>query len=353
MKTTLIVIALMALVGLCPAQLIYHTVPKGFDTVDGNYTLPQGTPFGGPNPCRWQWAYRWDSLYHQFPITVFELQLRRSSDATLAGGSYANVVITMASSATSQLSPSNTFANNLDTDATVVYSGPVVIPAYTATGASPAPWLVTIVLSQPFPFDPTRQKDLVIDFQSNGPPSPATGAGFTLDGTFPSPFVSQTGHVSDPNAAGANWANNNAGPIINLGYVAGSPAHFDLSVTTSGSGIGDVTAQFSNIPATTTNGYTLVSMVPASSMGFDYGTGPAFGLFPDALTFTIALLPPSAGDPLHWTWPAAPGVFPATALLRPAGTFSYAAGQTWEACGIALDASFGLVGITPVRQINW
>ena len=104
---------------------------------------------------------------------------------------------------------------------------------------------------------------------------------------------------------------------------------------------------------TATNGYTLISMITASSMGFDYGTGPAFGLFPDALTFSIALQSPTPGNPLRWSWPVPSTVFPNAALILPAGTFTYAAGQTWETVGIALDANFGLVGVTPVRQINW
>lgn len=350
-KQTIMMLALAVLVLGAPAQLIYHTVPQGFDVNDGNYQIPFSTPWGSANPCRWQFTYRWDSLYHQFPVTVFELQFRRSSDANIAGGTYSNVTITMASSTTGHLNPSGTFANNLDTDATVVYSGPVTIPAYTMTGAIPAPWLVTVALTAPFGFDPTRQKDLVIDIQSSG--GPANGGGLPLDGTFPSPYVSQNGHVTDANSATANWFNNNAGAIVNLGYIAGSAQHFDISVSTSGGGAGDLTATYSNIPTGTVHGYTLLSLIPASAMGLDYGKGPVFGIWPDVTTFNIAMQPVIQGNPLHWSYPGVPTGFPNVGYFAGAGTFAWASGQTWEVVGVALGAGTNFLGVTAVRQIVW
>lgn len=357
MKSNYAFLAFVLVLGSAiPAQTIHsHTLPYGYDSVDGNYNVaPSG---GGPfnvvtGNCRWQWTYGWNQFFHQCPVLITQLSFRRSSDASLVGTVYPTVNITMASLASnfaSHTAMSATFANNLGPDQTIVYSGPGTIPAYTATASVPAPWLVVFPLSTPFIYDPTKTRDLVIDLQVAGAASVA--GTFIIDGVYPSAGVSQNGHTTIGTSATTNWFNADAGPVVLVDYLLGNPVHMDLIANTT-TGTGDLFYQILNMPANATHGYTLISTIPSSTFSIPFGRGPAFGIYPDPLTFQIILSPPFPGSPFHWVTPAG-GLFPDVALTAPPGSLLGFVGQTWEAVAVALDASGLIAGISPPRQIPW
>ncbi|MAG56565.1 MAG: hypothetical protein CMJ83_09770 [Planctomycetes bacterium] len=350
---TSVVLALLVTTSLSAQTFYNHTIPSGWENTDGNYSLPGSTPFNTPNQSRWQWTYGRETLTHQFPILITEIAFRRSSDATTAAATYQGVQIILASSTNaSHTSVSPTFANNLGADMVTVFNGDVQIPAYTAAGVSPAPFNVRVPLQVPFAFDPSAGLDLVIDVSTLGP-TPAAGGGFPLDGVFPNGFLSQNGHITDPTSPSRNWFNENAGPIIELTYVFGSAAHFNVIATTTGGGTGDLFFQFANVPATTTRAYSLICGTPVSLFGLELGTGPVFGVWFDPLVAFVISQPAAAGNPFHWTWPVSSPTFPAAPLILPPGSLVGVAGQTWEVAGVGVDASGEVTGVTPVTQLVW
>ncbi len=363
MKThiVLLVAAIAVLLPVLPAQTTYqHTLPFGYETTDGTYacypSLAGAGPFyaaPGDGNCRWQWIYGWNQFFHQCPILISQIDFRRSTDLSLVGTSYTSVTITMASLApayASHTAVSGTFANNLGPDQVVVYSGPLTIPAHTAVPTTPAPWLINIPLQIPFAFDPVQKRDFIIDLQVTG--GTATPGNFQIDGAFPHPGVAQNGNTQNPLSATSDWSNPDAGAIALLTYQLGNPLHFDLILSTTGSGTGDLNFGYANIPAGTTHGYTLLTTVAASTYGAPFGRGPLMGIYPDNTTWNVIIpSPASLGSPFHWVLPAS-GLFPETSISVGAGVFSFLAGAVWEGVGVALSPT-GLLGISPPRQLAW
>ena len=91
--------------------------------------------------------------------------------------------------------------------------------------------------------------------------------------------------------------------------------------------------------------FTLATALPV-------GTGPIFGITPDANTFAILQIAPVAqpGNPLHWTWPAF-GVYPQVPLVAPPGTLGFTG--TWDFLGVAVDAGLGLTPTFNVSRVIW
>lgn len=347
MKTLTCVLTLALLLGgIAGGQTFKKTLPKGLENVDGGTYSFGNWSFQNPNNSRWQFTYKWTQFVHQCPITLTQIAFRPNVDTTLIGGTYINVTIMLSSATAAHNALSSTFANNLDTDATLVFQGDVVIPPYTATGVVPAPFLLTIPFNTGFfEFDPSRLKDLVIDIQTNG--ATGVGSGFAADGIFPTGVNSQIGHITDPNAASSNWLNYDAGPVVEVCYFLGATTKFDMLALTSGGGQGDLFLQFSNIPAGTVQGYTLISRFPWFG---DFGTGPVFGMNPDLTLFTILTLPVGLGDPLHWSYPS--GIlFPNAPLSLPNGTMTPFVGEMWETAGVAIGPGGVELGHTAPRLL--
>lgn len=338
-------------------QTLTGTLPAGFETADGGYSPPLGVPFNTANNSKAQWIYAWESFPTGYPVTITSIAFRRSNDNMIAGGTFNNVTVIMSSSANAHDQASATFANNYGADQTVVYSGPLTIPAVPAPGtpAVPAPWLVSIQLQLPFVFDPTQRNDFLLEIQADG--GPGVSPSFPLDGTFPSDFVSQNYHTTDPNAAAGNWQNVNAGAIVELTYTPGvllpSSGIFDLTASTSGGGVGDLQYALSNVPPGATEGYTLVSTTPVATFGIEFGEGPLAGLWPDPVTFGIITSPAQSGDLFHYPIPGTPGTFPSSAIILPPGSASFFAGQTWEVAAVALGPGGTILGISAPKQLAW
>ena len=355
----IILAVVLAAVGLGPTMAqsgatYSHTLPFGYETVDGNYSCyPGGTQGGGPfnastGNSRWQWTYGWNQFYHQHPVYITQLAFRKDGNVLNAGGAlYPNVVIQMANLAgayASHTAMSATFANNLDaTTLVTVYSGPITIPP-NAGGTNPAPFNLVIPLQLPFAYDPTQLRDLVIDMQVL-PGATSTGA-FALDGVFPNAGVSQNGHTTNATSATTNWSNPDAGPVVEVTYLLGNPTSLELVATTSGGGIGDLYYQYLNMPLSAVEGFTLLSTTPSALYGIPFGRGPLFGIYPNILTFQLLLTPASVGDPFHWALPAL-GSFPDAPIIAPPGTFLGFTGLTFELVGVALAPGGVVAGVSP------
>jgi hypothetical protein len=135
--------------------------------------------------------------------------------------------------------------------------------------------------------------------------------------------------------------------IVPVSVCVPSPPVFYIAASTTG--VGDARLSIANVPAGTFEGWTFISL----DTTLPVGTGPIFGVTPDATTFAILTIAPVAnpGDVLHWTSPVA-GVFPATALTFPAGTFSAFSGTSWDLISLAVGPS----GLTPtfnVSRVTW
>ncbi len=331
-------------------QTFTKSLPANYDTLDGNYAT--SFPFSTLNQTRWQWFYDWTQFYHQCPQTLLQIDFRRSTGALFGGGTWNNVTIKMSSLPGDHLAASNTFANNVGADAVVVYSGPLTLAPFAGTTlptGTPAPWLLNIPLQVPFEFDPTRRKDLCVDVTVTG--TPTSSPGFILDGQFPTPFGGRVGNASASGATAltGDTVNLDAVPIMNLTYQLGASTKFNMTALTQGLGVGDLFLGASNVPAGTVVGFTLISAT-ASPI---FGKGPAFGIMPDPLTFSIFTLPPSFGNPLAWTYPALGVAYPDAPVTLPPGAASFLAGQTWDLVTVAFDPSFFVLGVTAPVQLAW
>ncbi len=122
---------------------------------------------------------------------------------------------------------------------------------------------------------------------------------------------------------------------------------FMLTATTGGAGTGDLTMSLSLIPAGTAVGFNFIT---ADTTG-NLGSGPFFGLHPDATTWFILQQPASPGSPLNWV--PGFGLFPDVPFSVPPGVLTFLAGQSWRLCNVAFDANFTYLGRTNVVQLNW
>ncbi len=121
-----------------------------------------------------------------------------------------------------------------------------------------------------------------------------------------------------------------------------------LTVTTGGAGAGDLFLSLTAIDAGVTEGYLLLSAQTMAAAG----TGPFFGMWPDALTWTGVLSPLATGNPLHF--PVGPaGVFPDVPIVAPPGTLSSLAGQTWDTRVILFTAPSVYSAMSNLVRVAW
>lgn len=188
-------------------------------------------------------------------------------------------------------------------------------------------------------------------YSSNGPP--ATYAwdfqnDNVVDSTLPNPSftyvtpgiftVSLT--VTDPILGSSTR--------IRTAYI--NVSQYVFSATTTGSGTGDLTV--TPVPnlgvPTMTEGYTLVSFTAPATLG----SGPFFGLVPDAVTFAGINYAAAPGNPLHFV-AGIPGVFPNAPFIVPPGVLTSLAGAQADFVQVCLNASFGLAYWSPVSRLTF
>jgi hypothetical protein len=140
-----------------------------------------------------------------------------------------------------------------------------------------------------------------------------------------------------------------SGLKMRLTCVPGGGGPFTLAANNTPS-TGDLQLALTNIPGTTTEGYTLLS----TNVSGPVGLGSWGGLYPDPITLTIISLVPiaSPGDPLHWTWPVASPLYPADNANFPPGSFpAVLYGLSWDFMALAVDGSPAT--LSNVERVNW
>lgn len=160
-------LAVALLLGLANAQTI--VIPDGAAAAEGESAslFPWGR---GADSLRQQFVYDSANFTAQgvtTPILITRLRWRPDTNYTAApqswsACSYGRANIQLSTCPRDQSVASTTFAANRGDDATMVYSGPVGLPAGTATRPGPAPFLVDIPLTTPFVYDPAAG-DLTIE----------------------------------------------------------------------------------------------------------------------------------------------------------------------------------------------
>jgi hypothetical protein len=149
--------------------------------------------------------------------------------------------------------------------------------------------------------------------------------------------------------SGASSYSEAAGLKVQIDCIPGGAGPMTLAANNTPS-TGDLQLALTNIPGTTTEGYTLLS----TNVSGPVGLGPWGGLYPDPLTLTIISLVPiaSAGDPLHWTWPVASPLYPADNANFPPGFFpAVLYGTSWDFMALAVDGSPAT--LSNVERVNW
>lgn len=124
---------------------------------------------------------------------------------------------------------------------------------------------------------------------------------------------------------------------------------FNFAMTTSGGGVGDLTAQIFNMPPTTNEGFTLVSFDTTGPVGL----GPLFGLYPDQLTIQALTSPAASTNPLHFVAPFVPGTYPVAPFSYPPGALASFAGMSLDGQVFVFDATNNFLGATGVSRVTF
>jgi parallel beta-helix repeat protein len=137
---------------------------------------------------------------------------------------------------------------------------------------------------------------------------------------------------------------------IQANYI--SISNFVYSTVTSGGGTGDLV--LTPIPtlcgqaAGAARGWTLASLATANPVG----TGPFFGLVPDAVTFQFLFFPPMVNGGIHFI--VAPGAYPNTGPINfPPGYFSGLAGQSLDSVMVFVAANGAFVYASNVSRVTF
>jgi hypothetical protein len=122
-----------------------------------------------------------------------------------------------------------------------------------------------------------------------------------------------------------------------------------LSATTSGGGAGDLNLSLTLIDPAATEGFTLVCATAAAPVG----TGPFFGIWPDAYTWSVVATPAAVGNPLHF-YTGYAGVYPSQTFSVPPGLpLSVFGGQTFDFAAVLFAPGFVYVGKSNVSRLTW
>jgi PKD repeat protein len=205
------------------------------------------------------------------PIFIQKLRFRAydTSARTWAGGTYANVKISMSTGVTSYTAIDQTFANNHGTDLKVVYQGPVDVLPGSHTGTGPGPFYIEIDLAAPgFAYNPGSGSDVCIDIQHDGSNTGVMQSNYTATyNTTHMPAGSRVYHNSDMNAAVGSGITINYAPAMEMCWIPqkGLFASFRASPT---SGPANTAVQFTDTSFSSAPGGVL-------TWSWDFGDGSA------------------------------------------------------------------------------
>ncbi len=303
------------------------TFPAGPHTTPAAWvTLPLQTPF----------------LYNPTLGKDFILQIKSSGPNTAVA---ANVDLHSGAQAQrygSQTSATLTAANfgntgivgvcKIDyTPATGLYSG------FNSTPVSgPAPLTVQFT-STTFTSDPGGVTSYAWDFQNDG----------IVDSNLPNPSHTYYSPGSYSVALTTTDATNPPSTLLKPNAI--NVLQYVLSAVTSGSGVGDLT--LTGIPILgspgSASGYTFISFSLAPTIG----SGPFFGIVPDAASWASISYVEAPGFPLHYT--VVPGLYPDSPFVVPPGTLSSFAGFGVDFVQVGLTPAFGLAFVSNVSRATF
>jgi len=178
----------------------------------------------------------------KIPILIKRLRFRAADTATTTttwtGGTYGGITIKMSSAAVDHASVTTTFSSNHGTDMKTVFSGSVNLTAGSGTGSGvPGPWYADITLATPFSYDPTQNKDLLIDIASDGTKwTPTSGTTTTNAVTSGSAWKAYRVYNLTSHTATTGSVQANVGLVCEINYTpqSGLFAGFTASPTTGG-----------------------------------------------------------------------------------------------------------------------
>lgn len=225
-------------------------VPNGTNGVEGNSST--GYPWNrAASVMHVQYCYDSTNFTLQgvnTPVVINRLRWRANSTTTAyTGGTYANVVIDLSTSAFDQAAQTTTFASNHGPDRTNVYTGTVtLLPSAgvpTTSPLTPNIFYVDVTLTTSFVYDPTSGGDLLMDI--------AFPAGSWTGGTAALPDCQTTGSLSSrlynlsSDTAATGTRGTNIGIVVEVGYAPAAGMYPAFSATPT-SGTSPLAVQFTD-----------------------------------------------------------------------------------------------------------
>ena len=343
-QMTFMAIASLLICGSSLAQN-FQSLPNGWL---GSMGFVSGTNFvtNVTDDTITQWHYDAAQFLATGPIVITEIYVRTlpSPANPLSAFNFPSFQVTCATALTDYRVGNHNpvFAANLSADATVVRSGPWVGgPAPASSGPTGA--YVPLGMTTPFLYDPSIGNDFIIQIVKCGTTSTwgtvmdaASGGPGTVGGNrYFNNFT-----CSSPTQFSSN---NEFVPIVRIDYETGG----FLTASQTGPLVGDLRLSLANAPSTATSGRMLIT----AATNQPFGTGPTFGLFPDASTWwALTSVPLSTGNPFHFPLPSPlPQLFPSAPFLAAPGSLSALAGMTVDlrvlflAPGTVLDSTSNLL----------
>lgn len=232
-------------------------------------------------------------------------------------------------------------------------AGPVTLWDTAADGPLTFNWVADTWVSHPiachgsgFAWDGVTDVIFYTSFAGTSVPGGGWTGGFSIHTGPTGGYLRHGLNVYNPTLGTAPTTTGTLGMRIRLTF--GATSCFGLFGTTTGGGAGDLTLAVVNLPGAVTEGFTLVTSSTIASPG----SGPFFGIWPDAVTFQGIAVPAAVGNPLHFVT-GVPGAFPDSPFVVPPGTLSFLGGQVWDAVLVGLAPGFVYVNRTNVVRLNW
>jgi hypothetical protein len=180
----------------------------------------------------------------------------------------------------------------------------------------------------PFTSASTYRLDYIVDTTGGNSGSP-----IIIESTGEAIGIHTNGGCSS--TGGTNIGTFLARPQVQVALASICPPANQLTLTLSSSAPGALTLAITNIPAGSTEGFSLFSLnttLPA-------GQGTLLGLMPDILTLSSLGLPAVSGSLFHFLVPSLPTHFPSVPFQFPAGTFNGFGGISIDARAILIQGS--------------
>ncbi len=206
----------LALAGPAFGQAQWQTLPRGFESISGNFITyaAVGLNYNGSGSQQaWQWVYDSLDFVHQGPIAITQISVRSASSVTSV--TLPSLQISLGVATSDYTSLGLNLASNVSQSA-VVRSGPLVV-APVLTGA----W-VPLNITSGYVFDPSNGRDFVVQLERCG------GAeGFNIHSTTPigvSPALgpiaaNQIGNLVSCTSATSQFQSVGTAIIIRLDYM--------------------------------------------------------------------------------------------------------------------------------------